>query len=260
MINSSNPVDSSNIVSSYPYVHASGDTHTFTPIKHLAIIFRENVSYDHCFATYPNATNPSSQPTFVAKNDTPSANGLTPQLIDHDPSSAKPFRLYRSEAVTCDQNHDYKPEQEAYHSGLLDKFIETLGSSDQSCKSEQVMGYFDGNIVTAYATTHKILQWVITRTAQPLVLLLLVHLTWFQARRTPSNVPDEVVNGTVIGDSDGTFYDCSSGHTIAMSGKNIGDLLNDKHITWGWLQGGFKPTSTNTADGGDGKAICGSSV
>ena len=36
-----------------------------------------------------------------------------------------------------------------------------------------------------------------------------------------------------------------------MNGKNIGDLLNAKNITWGWFQGGFKPTNT------DGKAVCG---
>ena len=27
------------------------------------------------------------------------------------------------------------------------------------------------------------------------------------------------------------------------TGKNIGDLLNAKHVTWGWFQGGFAPTS-----------------
>jgi phospholipase C len=37
-----------------------------------------------------------------------------------------------------------------------------------------------------------------------------------------------------------------------LTGKNIGDLLNAKHITWGWFQGGFKPTSYNS-----GGAVCG---
>ena len=31
-----------------------------------------------------------------------------------------------------------------------------------------------------------------------------------------------------------------------MSGQNIGDLLNAKHVTWGWFQGGFAPTSTDS--------------
>jgi phospholipase C len=30
-----------------------------------------------------------------------------------------------------------------------------------------------------------------------------------------------------------------------MTGKNIGDLLNAKNITWGWFSAGFKPTSGN---------------
>ena len=49
---------------------------TKTPIKHLVIIFQENVSFDHYFATYPNATNPAGEPAFHAKEGTPSVNGL----------------------------------------------------------------------------------------------------------------------------------------------------------------------------------------
>ncbi len=30
---------------------------TATPIKHLVVIFQENISFDHYFATYPNARN-----------------------------------------------------------------------------------------------------------------------------------------------------------------------------------------------------------
>jgi phospholipase C len=36
-----------------------------------------------------------------------------------------------------------------------------------------------------------------------------------------------------------------------MNGRNIADLLNAKHITWGWFQGGFRPTETM-----NGKAVC----
>ena len=38
-----------------------------------------------------------------------------------------------------------------------------------------------------------------------------------------------------------------------MSGKNVGDLLNEKGISWGWFQGGFKPSGTSA----DNKAVCG---
>ena len=30
-----------------------------TPIEHLVVIFNENISFDHYFGTYPNATNPA---------------------------------------------------------------------------------------------------------------------------------------------------------------------------------------------------------
>jgi phospholipase C len=32
-------------------------TTTSAPVKHLVIIFQENVSFDHYFGTYPQATN-----------------------------------------------------------------------------------------------------------------------------------------------------------------------------------------------------------
>ena len=66
--------------------------------------------------------------------------------------------------------------------------------------------------------------------------------------------------GTIYGDIDPAFDDCSdSSHTSTnpvgvLTGKNIGDLLNAKHVTWGWFQGGFAPTGTNSA----GYAVCGS--
>ena len=37
---------------------------TATPIPHLVVIFQKNVSFDHYFGTYPNATNPAGEPTF----------------------------------------------------------------------------------------------------------------------------------------------------------------------------------------------------
>jgi phospholipase C len=40
-----------------------------------------------------------------------------------------------------------------------------------------------------------------------------------------------------------------------MSAKNIGDLLNEKGVSWGWFQGGFRPTGTSSG----GSAVCGSS-
>jgi phospholipase C len=64
--------------------------------------------------------------------------------------------------------------------------------------------------------------------------------------------------GTIYGDLDPYYDQCSdSNHTTTnpvgvATGQNIGNLLDAKHITWGWFQGGFAPTSTNS-----GGAVCG---
>src|ERR1041385_2121402 len=96
---------------------ASADSSTSTPVQHLVVIFQENVSFDHYFATYPNAANPPGEPVFEARQDTPSVNGLTEALLTGNPNSAQPFRLDRSRQLTCDQQHDYTPEQQAYNAG-----------------------------------------------------------------------------------------------------------------------------------------------
>jgi len=59
----------------------------------------------------------------------------------------------------------------------------------------------------------------------------------------------------MIGDARPVYDDCSPATSLkaAMSGTNVGDLLNAKGITWGWFQGGFKPTST-----ANGAAVCSS--
>src|ERR1700749_4020468 len=49
---------------------------TATPIKHLVVIFNENESFDHYFATYPKAQNPSGEPVFKAARNTPKVNNL----------------------------------------------------------------------------------------------------------------------------------------------------------------------------------------
>jgi phospholipase C len=94
---------------------------TATPIKHLVIIFQENVSFDHYFGTYPVALNGAGEPKFHAAAGTPSVNGYTSALLNNNPNlnpangagAANPFRFSRAEAATQDQNHDYTPEQQA---------------------------------------------------------------------------------------------------------------------------------------------------
>src|ERR1700742_214831 len=67
-------------------------TKTATPIKHLVMIFQENVSYDHYFGTYPQAANTDGS-TFAAAPGTPDDNGLSAQLLAHNPNLGNPRRL-----------------------------------------------------------------------------------------------------------------------------------------------------------------------
>ena len=129
--------------------HADGGDATATPIKHVVVIFQENVSFDHYFATYPMAANPAGEPKFVAMHGTPTVNGLTRYLREHNPNAAQPFRLDRSQAMTCDMDHEYTAEQKAFNGGLMDKFVESTGANYNNCDPAQVMGYYDGNTVTA---------------------------------------------------------------------------------------------------------------
>jgi len=219
------------------------DDSTRTPIKHVVVIFQENVSFDHYFGVYPNA------PGFTTKPGTPSSNNYisNPSLLTSNPNLFNPF-LLRS-ALTCDMDHEYLAEQKAYDGGLADKFVQFTTDSGAGCNpnGSSVMGYYDGRNVTAL--------WNI---AQNFAMSDNSFGTTF-GPSTPGAVnlvsgqtfgasEDAIGGGAAISDDDPAYDDCSSTSEtlLAMSGKNIGDLLNDKGITWGWFQGGFAPSTAWT--------------
>ena len=135
---------------------------TATPIKHLVVIFQENISYDHYFGTYPNAKNNPGETPFKASRHTPINNNLvTPLDVNHRLQAARrrkpahqqpeqqPQRARRSEqpeaqrrgrrqsvpAVakrrrsTADQGHNDMPEQAAYNNGNMDGFPAWVGTA-----------------------------------------------------------------------------------------------------------------------------------
>ena len=260
------------IIPGTAFAHNVG-ANTATPIKHIVVIFQENVSFDHYFGTYPHATNPSGEPAFVARKDTPSVNGLDDDLLNHNPNSANPERLDRSEALTCDQDHNYSAEQKAFNGGLMDKFVEFTNrgscSSPDIGKAGLVMDYYDGNTVTAlwnYAQNFAMSDNSFNTTfgpSTPGALNLVSGQTHGAVSTQPATDTYGVVHpdgngvGTVVNDPDPTFDDCSSAThpTVSMTdgNKNVGDLLSAKGVTWGWFEGGFRPTATDA----NGKAVCG---
>ncbi|SFW60017.1 phospholipase C [Luteibacter sp. UNCMF366Tsu5.1] len=260
--------------------HGHDGVRTATPIKHLVVIFQENVSFDHYFGTYPFAENPSGEPAFYARPFTPPVNGLTHRLLTRNPNAGNaangdgainPFRLARAQAATADQDHGYTAEQRAFDGGRMDLFPqytgrgEMLPGGDPSQEGKgQVMGYYDGNTVTAlwnYAQHFAMSDNSYGTTfgpSSPGALNLIAGQTAGvidTLNGTGATTDDGHGGLTMIGDPDPIGDVCSSptASQVTMGGRNIGDLLNDRGITWGWFQGGFDLTRTNP-DGSTGCA------
>ena len=252
--------------------HDSADRYrTATPIKHLVVIFDENVSFDHYFATYPRASNPPGEPRFVAAPGTPRVNGLlTPHLLAHNPNlnpangagAANPFRLDRSQANTADQNHGYTAEQEAYDAGAADLFPRYTGKGSPGGVGAfgtkgQVMGYFDGNTVTAlwnYAQHFAMSDSAYTDTYGPstpgAIEVVSGQTNGVKVVKSTGHwyeIPDGRGGYTLISDVDPAYDECSNPHNqVRMLGRNIGDLLDGHGISWGGFMGGFDLERTDS--------------
>jgi phospholipase C len=264
---------------------------TKTKIKHVVVVFGENVSFDHYFGTYPTAKNLAGEPPFTAAAGTPKPNNLTTpldptasfaavtgvDLIGANPNStaagnaanaANPFRLAPSQAQTSDQGHSYLPEQQASDNGAMDLFPEFTGSAGPPPLSPPaptvvttkgaVMAYFDGNTVSGlwnYAQNYAMNDNSWTTTFGPstpgAINLISGQTNGFATmNHTPFAASHAVADGngnwSLIGDTDPLGDVCSTAaDQNTFIGKNVGDLLNAKDISWGWFQGGFDLTLTN---------------
>ncbi|MEJ0095076.1 MAG: alkaline phosphatase family protein [Methylocella sp.] len=255
-----------------------GAVRTATPIKHLVVIFGENESFDHYFGTYPKATNPTGEPVFKARANTPKIDGLNEALLIRNPNlnpangagAANPFRLDRSQAHTADQNHAYGPEQAAFDDGKMDLFPKNTGTAGTGGTGVfdtkgLVMGYYDGNTVTAlwnygqhFAMNDNSYSSQFGPSTPGAINLISGQTNGALGFTTAgmqitsasqgNNLVDDGQGGfTMFGDSDPFLDVCSSktNPTSEMVGRNIGDLLNEQNITWGWFQGGFDLTTVN---------------
>ncbi len=254
---------------------------TASPIKHLVVIFGENVSYDHYFGTYPKAKNTDGT-KFVATSSTPKNDNLvTSGLLTSNPNLYPPTRLTPSQVMTCDQSHGYGAEQKAFDGGKMDAFAQNV--SVDTCSGLYgtpglTMDYYDGNTVTGlwnyaqqFAMSDRSFGSVFGPSSPGAINLISGQTHGFRAVNSvtlqPTTdsyavvSPDSNGVGTVINDPDPAFDDCSDkNHTstnnlAAGTGTNVGDLLNDRGVTWGWFQGGFAPTTP--AGGGTKYAVCG---
>jgi phospholipase C len=258
--------------------HHSG---TATPIKHLVVIFQENSSFDHYFGTYPKAANTSGQPFHAAKGtpkvnnlaNTPGAGGVG-NLLTNNPNKdangnqVNPRRLNPAniaDILTCDQDHGYAAEQKAFNGGKMDQFVTETGTGTgtsavgQPCQASDVMNYYDGNTVTAlwnyaqhFAMNDNSFGTTFGPSAPGAINLASgdtggVGKIINGADTEGDVVPDGQGGFSLIDDAQPYYDDCSTRDAVSMTGTNIGNELNAAGLSWGWFQGGFRPTTTFAA-------------
>ncbi|MGA3225118.1 MAG: alkaline phosphatase family protein [Acidobacteriaceae bacterium] len=242
-------------------------------IRHVVVIFQENVSFDHYFATYPNALNPSGEAPFTALHGTPAVDGLSPDLLTDNPNASNrgngagatnPFRLSPADAATADQDHQYKAEQMAFDAGAMDLFPRSVGAADGPDLGKGIlattgltMGYYDGNTVTAiwnYAQHYAMSDRFFGTTFGPSTIGAINLISG----QTNGVVDDASAHGSIVLDGYGgrTLFAnadpieeicaATNGAEVHMAGRNIGDLLNAARVTWGFFAGGFDTTATNS--------------
>jgi len=280
-----------------------GPDHTQNPIKHLVVIFQENVSFDHYFGTYPDAANPGGQnggPTFTARPGTPALNGLLPatdsslpaalqhpdDLTTTNPNSSLPMRLdWTPNGVagsgtgqeTCDQDHSYSDEEQSFDGNAdgsafkMDQFVQSVGKAtgktpdgNASCDPRTVMDYYDGNSTTAfwnyaqhYSMSDNSFDTSFGPSAPGAINLVSGNtggVDTSHEAKNPSIASSTSPNADITSDGNGGFSltsdaqpywdDCSTRDAVGLTGTNIGDELNAAGISWGWFQGGFRPTTT----------------
>ena len=269
---------------------------TRTPIQHLVVIFQENVSFDHYFGTYPNAANTDGSP-FVAAPHTPAVDGLTPatspslppslrhgsDLTATNPNSSLPIRLDTSAngpsgngngELTCDQDHNYSDEQQAMDGGLMDQFVQSVGTAKgndpggtAACDARTVMDYYDGNATTAlwnyaqrYAMSDNSYGTTFGPSAPGAINLAsgdTGNVDTAHEANAPtvatSSAPDADVTPDGLGgysltsDAQPYWDDCSTRDAVALNGTSIGDELNAAGLSWGWFEGGFRPSESYSA-------------
>ncbi len=251
---------------------------TSTPIKHLVVIYQENVSFDHYFGTYPRATNTSGQP-FRASGNTPRVNNLANTrgvggigtLLTNNPNrdakghQVNPRRLNPAninDVITCDQDHTYSGEQKAFDHGKMDRFVTTVGTAigtsgtGQPCVAADVMNYYDGNTVTGlwnyaqqFAMSDNSFGTTFGPSAPGAINLVSgntggVGVMAMGADVNADTVPDGKGGSTMISDPQPYFDDCTVRDAVSMTGKNVGDNLTAAGLSWGWFEGGFRPTTS----------------
>jgi phospholipase C len=152
----------------------------------------------------------------------------------------------------------------------MDKFPQTVGNGSGTsptgapCVAGDVMNYYDGNTVTAlwnYAQRFAMSDNSYGTTfgpSSPGAINLASGDTggvdMAHTANDPSVSTEASPDGDITPDGSGGYSltsdaqpywdDCSTRDAVGMTGKNVGDLLNAAGVSWGWFEGGFRPTTS----------------
>jgi phospholipase C len=199
-------------------------------------------------------------------------------LLVKNPNASLPQRLDSSPTglpegaggqLTCDEGHNYSSEQQAFDGGRMDRFLQSVGNGSGTspfatpCQASTVMNYYDGNTVTglwSYAQHYAMSDYSFGTTfgpSSPGAINLVAgntgavdtgHEVNNPSIATPTSpnadlAPDGMGGYSLTGDAQPYWDDCSTRNAAALSGHNVGDRLNAAGLSWGWFQGGERPTT-----------------
>ena len=128
--------------------------------------------------------------------------------------------------------------------------------STRPCRTSVVMGYYDGNTVTAlwnYAQHYAMSDNSFGTTFGPSTPGALNLISGQTHGATPANQAGDDSNGTVVGDPDPAFDDCSSGSTVAMHRHEHRRPAEREGHHLGLVRGRLQADVATK----DGKAVCG---
>ena len=119
------------------------------------------------------------------------------------------------------------------------------------CPTGLNMGYYDGNTVTAlwnYAQNFAMSDNFFDSEFGTTVMGHLNLISGQTHETSVLTIKDKVANGSVIANVEAGFDDCvtiATGTPVQMTSANIGDLLNEKGISWGWFYVDFPQSPNN---------------
>jgi phospholipase C len=251
---------------------------TATPIKHVVVIYQENVSFDHYFGTYLRGAKTPGLPVLppLGKHrvnglaNTPGLGGNGNLLTNNpnldaaghqvNPRWLDPSKI--NDVLTCSQDHEYPDEQKAFDGGKMDRFVTSVGTAGgtsatgQPCQADDTMNYYDGETVTGlwnYASAFAMSDNSFGTTfgpSTPGAINLIsgdtggVGITINGADTNGDTVPDGKGSRSIVEDPQPYYDDCSTRDAVSLTGENVGDMLNAAGLSWGFFQGGFRPTTS----------------